>query len=70
VISFQLPVASDVRLIVYDLIGREVAVLVNGMKMPGKYEVEFDASTLTSGVYFYRLRAGDFIQTRKLLLLR
>jgi hypothetical protein len=70
VIRYQLPVASDVRLSVYDLLGREVAVLVNEKKALGNYEVIFDATKLSSGVYFYRLQSGDFVQTRKLLLLR
>jgi hypothetical protein len=70
VISYQLPVASDVRLIVYDLLGREVAVLVNEKKAPGSYQVRFDASGLSSGVYFYRLQSGDFVQTRSLTVLR
>ena len=55
---------------VYDLLGREVAVLVNERKSPGSHSVRFDASGLASGVYLYTLRAGSFIQTRKLLLLR
>ncbi len=70
VISFFLPVASAVRLSVYDLVGREVAVLVNEKRMPGLHEVEFDASALTSGIYFYRLCAGGFACTRKAVLLR
>jgi hypothetical protein len=59
-----------VRLIVYDLLGREVAVLVNEKKAPGSYQVRFDASGLSSGVYFYRLQSGDFVQTRSLTVLR
>jgi glycosidase len=62
---------------VYDVLGRDVATLVNEVKEPGTYTVEFDArlsggqgSSLTSGVFFYRLQAGDFVQTRKFLLLR
>jgi N-acetylneuraminic acid mutarotase len=63
---------------VFDLLGREVATLVNEVKQPGTYTVEFDGSNLASGVYFYRLQArpllggqaGDFVQTRKLVLLR
>ena len=55
---------------VYDLLGREVATLVNEMKQPGTYTVQFDASGLTSGVYFYKLSTGNFLQTRKLVLLR
>jgi hypothetical protein len=60
--------ASKVKLSVYDILGREVAVLVNESKAPGEYEVRFNASELSSGVYFYRLTAGDFVQTRKMVL--
>jgi hypothetical protein len=70
VVSYQLPVVSDVKLIVYDLLGRELAVLVKERKAPGSYEVKLDGSNLASGVYFYRLKAGTFVQTRKILLLR
>ena len=69
-ISYQLPVASNVRLVVYDIIGREVAVLVNERKATGSYEVKFDASGLATGVYIYRMQAGMYVQTKKLLLLR
>jgi predicted GH43/DUF377 family glycosyl hydrolase len=70
VVSFQLPVVSKVRLVVYDLLGREVAVLVNERKMPGRYELKFDASGLASGVYLYRLTVGSFVQTRKMIVLK
>jgi len=70
VISYQLPTAAIVRLVVYDLIGREVAVLVDEMKNAGTYEVRFDGSNLASGVYFYRIQAGDFTKARRLLLLK
>jgi hypothetical protein len=70
VVGYQLPAVSDVRLGVYDLLGREVAVLVNEKEAAGTHEVKFDGSGLASGVYLYRLTAGDFIQTRKLVLLR
>ncbi len=69
-IRHQVSGISNVRLSVYDILGREVAVLVNENKMPGAYKVRFDASGLSSGVYFYRLEAGTFVQTRKLVLLR
>ena len=52
------------------MLGREVATLVNETKQPGEYEVEFNASKLSSGVYFYQLKAGDFIQTKKMILLK
>jgi uncharacterized protein YdbL (DUF1318 family) len=55
---------------VFDVLGREVATLVNEVKEPGTYTVEFNASSLASGVYFYRLQAGTYVETRKLLLLR
>ena len=78
VISYQLPVGSDVTLKVYDLLGREVVTLLDEYKPAGKYEVEFNASALpsrqgsalTSGVYFYQLRAGDFITTKKMILVK
>jgi hypothetical protein len=59
-----------VQLTVYDLLGREVAVLVNERKTPGRYSVKFEGSQFASGVYFYRLNAGDFVQTRKMLILK
>lgn len=62
--------AGNVRLAVYDLIGREVAVLVNEPKAPGRYEVALNGSDLASGVYLYRLTAGGYSETRKLVILR
>jgi hypothetical protein len=61
-----------VQLKIYDILGREVATLVNEKKSPGKYEVEFDAGeyNLPSGIYFYQLKAGSFIQTKKLVLMK
>ena len=70
VVSFQLPVASHVVLTVYDLLGREVAVLVNGQNAPGSYEATFDGSGLASGVYIYRLQAGNFVVSKRLILLK
>jgi pimeloyl-ACP methyl ester carboxylesterase len=69
-IRYELPRSSQVRLSVYDMLGREVSVLVKERRDPGVHEVKFDASNLPSGVYLYRLRAGDFIQSRKFVLLR
>ncbi len=62
--------AGNVRLAVYDLIGREVAVLVNEPKSPGRYEVALNGSDFASGVYLYRLTAGGYSETRKLVILR
>lgn len=69
-ISFSNPHLSSVILKVYDLLGKEVATLVNERLTTGLYERSFNAEGLTSGVYFYRLHAGGFVQTKKLLLLR
>ncbi len=60
----------SVQIKVYDILGREVATLVNKEKQPGNYEVEFNASNLSSGVYFYKLTAGIFVETKKMILLR
>jgi len=69
-IRYELPKSSMVRLSVYDILGREVSVLVNERKNVGSYEVKFDGKNLATGVYFYRLQAGDFTQTKRLLLLK
>ena len=69
-IRYELPKPSPVKLNIYDILGREVSVLVNENKSAGSYEVKLDAAGLSSGVYFYRLQAGNFVQTRKLLLVR
>jgi hypothetical protein len=70
IINYQLPAQSHVTLKVYDVLGREVVTLVNEQKAPGSYDVTWDASTISSGVFFYRLVAGEHSQTRKLVLLR
>ena len=62
--------SSIVRLSVYDMLGREVALLVNDKKEPGNYTVQFDGTGLASGVYLYRMTAGAFAETRRLILLR
>jgi hypothetical protein len=68
-ITYGLPHRSQVSLMVYNTLGQQVAQLVSGEQEAGYHEVRFDASGLSSGVYFYRLIAGEFVQTRKLLLL-
>jgi hypothetical protein len=70
VISYQLPEASHVALKLFDMLGREVATLVDGVKSAGQHTVELNASKLQSGIYFYRLQAGNFYETRKLTLLK
>jgi hypothetical protein len=55
---------------VFDILGNGIATLVDEYKPAGKYEVEFNASTLPSGVYFYQLKAGDYASTKKMILLK
>jgi hypothetical protein len=55
---------------VYDLLGREVAVLMDERKEPGKYQVEFDGTKLSSGVYIYRLTAGDYVESKRMIMLK
>jgi len=69
-IRFQIPSSGEVVLKVYDLLSREVTTLVNERKPPGTYEIDFDGSGLASGLYLYRLKAGSFVETKKLVLLR
>lgn len=69
-IIYDLPRSSNVTLAVFDLLGREVSVVVNEVVNAGYHEVSFDASSLASGVYMYRLHAGDFVSTKKMLILR
>jgi len=61
---------SKVSVTIYNLLGEELAALVNEEKVAGYYTVEFNAAKLPSGVYFYQLQAGDFVQTKKMLLLK
>jgi hypothetical protein len=69
-LKFQIVNTGDVKLVVYNIMGREVQTLVNEQLAPGTYEVRFDASMLTSGIYFYKLTSGDFSETKKMLLLK
>lgn len=70
IISYQLPVNSHVTLSIYDILGKEVATLVDGKENAGSYAVRFNGSYLASGVYFYRLQAENYSQTRKLVLVK
>lgn len=70
VIRYELPELSNVSLKVYDVLGNEVANLINEEKEAGIYEVEFDAKNLASGIYLYKFQAGKFVKTQKMVLLR
>ena len=67
-IGFRISDFGFVSLKVYDVLGREVATLVNEVRQPGSYEVGFDGNVLASGMYFYRLEAGANVETRKMIL--
>jgi len=68
--NYELKVASTVLLKIYDIQGREIGTLIDGYREAGNHQVVFDGSGLTSGVYFYRFEAGDFMATRKMVLLK
>lgn len=67
-IRYQTASAAPVRLTVYDILGRQVATLVDGIQPPGTHEVRFDGGALSSGVYFYRLQTSAYVQQRKMIL--
>jgi hypothetical protein len=69
-ITFNIPYACNVSLKLYDAVGREVAELVNGKKNIGAHSVQFNAPSLASGIYFYRIIAGDYLKTMKLILMK
>ena len=70
-ISFSIPRSEQVTLVIYDLVGKEVARLVNGENMnAGVHTIEFNASTLASGVYIYRIEAGTFTDSKKMMLIK
>ncbi len=70
IINYQIPKSSEVKLIIYDAIGKEIKTLVNGRQNAGTYKVEFDGSNLPSGVYFYKLLAGEYSVTKKMALIK
>jgi len=69
-INYSVPMRNNVELVIFNTLGEKIRILVNEVKNAGNYNVTFDASNLPSGVYFYRISAGEFIQTKKLLLLK
>ncbi len=70
VISYQLPVNGFVTLVVYDILGNEVKTLVNGTQTAGVHELQFDASSLSNGIYLYRIFAGSFTDAKKMVLVK
>jgi hypothetical protein len=70
IIRYSIPQTGNVKLVIYDILGRKVKTLIDEFKSTGTYEISFDAGSLASGVYFYQLKAGEFIQTNKMILLR
>ena len=69
-IEYHIPEMSLVTIKIYDVLGREITTLVNEEKPAGNYEFEFDATGLPSGIYFYQLKAGDYFETKKMMLLK
>ena len=69
-ISYTLPNSGNVTFKIYNILGDEVATLINEVKPAGNYEVEFNANGLASGIYFYQLKAGEFVQTKKMILMK
>lgn len=69
-VRYQIPEISFVTIKVFDVLGKEIATLVNGEKPTGNYEVKFDGTNLPSGIYFYQLRAGSYVQTKKMLMIK
>ena len=69
-IEYGLPEAQQVKVVVYNVLGEAVAVLVDAYQEAGRYRVTWDASMFSAGVYFYRLQAGQFVETRRTVLLK
>ena len=69
-ITYRIPISGKVALKIFDVLGNEIVTLVSEEMTPGNYNVHFDASNLTSGVYLYRIQAGDYVQTRKMILIK
>jgi len=68
--KYEIPKESYITLKVYDILGREVTTLVNEQQRAGYYEIDWNAVNNSSGVYFYKIQAGDYVDTKKMILLR
>jgi hypothetical protein len=69
-IQYSVKERASVELVLYDILGRQVVVLVNEEQDAGYYKINFNAGRLASGIYFYRIQAGNFIETKKMILLK
>ena len=69
-INYSIPIEALITVKIYDLLGNEITTLVNEIKAPGEYSIKLSANGMTSGVYYCRMISGDFISTRKLILLK
>jgi len=69
-IRFEIPLSGNVKISVYDIEGKEVTILLNEFISPGKYEVQFDGGNFSSGVYFFSIVSGNFLSTKKLVLVK
>jgi hypothetical protein len=69
-ITYSLPIKAQVELVIYNALGESITRLVNEEKEAGKYSVKFDATNLPSGIYFYKLQAGSFVETKKMVLMK
>ena len=70
VIRYQLPITSDVTIKVFNILGKEITTLVNEELSTGEHEVTFNATEFPSGIYFYQLRSGNYIETKKMIYLK
>ena len=70
IISYSIPIATNVKLIIYNMLGQVVEVIENGYKNAGNYSVTFSADELPSGIYFYKIEAGQFSQVKKMNLIK
>ncbi len=69
-INFTVPKSGFIKMTVYDINGREITTLVNQEMTPGTYKVDFDGRNLSSGIYYYTMTSGDFVETKKMMLVK
>jgi hypothetical protein len=70
IINYELPITNDVELSIYNLLGQKVAKLINGQKDAGYHQVEWDATGFASGIYYYRIQSGDFVDVKKMIVIK